>query len=158
MKGSKPDGGPERMKGYTVYSKIQQMRQTGFSQRQVARRLGINRKTVKRYWEMPVNEYEEMSGAICRMQYLDKYQAQIIGWLREYPDLTAAQVWDRLKEHYGEEVSERTVPRYVRQLREEYGLKKSDPPREREAVPELPMGQQMQVDFGQKMMSTVDGG
>ncbi len=35
------------MKGYTVYSKIQQMKQTGFSQRQVARWLGINRKTVK---------------------------------------------------------------------------------------------------------------
>ena len=42
------------MKGYHVYSKIQQFRTAGFSQRQVARRLGINRKTVKRYWEMPV--------------------------------------------------------------------------------------------------------
>jgi len=134
------------------------MRQAGFSQRQVARRLGINRKTVKRYWEMPVNEYEEMSSAICRMQYLDKYQAQIIGWLREYPDLTAAQVWDWLKEHYREEVSERTVSRYVKQLREEYGLKKSEAPRAYEAVPELPMGQQMQVDFGQKLMPNVDGG
>ena len=35
------------MKGYHVYSKIQQFRSAGFSQRQVARRLGINRKTVK---------------------------------------------------------------------------------------------------------------
>ena len=146
------------MKGYTVYSRIHQMKQAGFSQRQVARRLGINRKTVRRYWEMPVNEYEEMSEAVCRMQYLDKYQGQIVGWLREYPDLTAAQVWDWLKEHYREEVSERTVSRYVKQLREEYGLKRSDPPREYEAVPELPMGQQMQVDFGQKLMSNVDGG
>ena len=146
------------MKGYTVYSRIQQMKQAGFSQRQVARRLGINRKTVKRYWEMPVNEYEEMSEAVCRMQYLDKHQAQIVGWLREFPDLTAAQVWDWLKEHYREEVSERTVSRYVKQLREEYGLKKSDPPREYEAMPEPPMGQQMQVDFGQKLMPNVDGG
>ena len=45
------------MKGYHVYSKIQQFRSAGFSQRQVARRLGINRKTVKRYWEMPVEVY-----------------------------------------------------------------------------------------------------
>ena len=146
------------MKGYHVYSKIQQFRMAGFSQRQVARRLGINRKTVKRYWEMPVNEYEEMSGAICRMQYLDKYQGQILGWLRKFPDLTAAQVCDWLKEYYREDVSERTVSRYVKQLREEYGLKKSDPPREYEAVPELPMGQQMQVDFGQKVMPNVEGG
>ena len=146
------------MKGYNVYSKIQQFRAAGFSQRQVARRLRINRKTVKRYWEMPVDEYEEISGAVCRMQYLDKYQAQIVGWLREFPDMTAAQVWDWLKEHYREEVSERTVSRYVKQLREKYGLKKSDAPREYEAVPELPMGQQMQVDFGEKMMPNVDGG
>ena len=89
---------------------------------------------------------------------IDKYQAQIIGWLREFPDLTAAQVCDWLREHYREEVSERTVSRYVKQLREEYGLKKSAAPREYEAVPELPMGQQMQVDFGQKMMPNVDGG
>ena len=146
------------MKGYNVYSKIQQFRQAGFSQRQVARRLGINRKTVKRYWAMPVNEYEEMSNAVCRMQYLDKYQAQIKGWLQEYPDMTAAQVCDWLKEHYREGISERTVSRYVKQLREEYGLKKREAPREYEAVPELPMGQQMQVDFGQKMMPNVDGG
>lgn len=77
------------MKGYHVYSKIQQLRSAGFSQRQVARRLGINRKTVKRYWEMPVNEYEEMSSAICRMQYLDKYQKQIVNWLQEFPDMIA---------------------------------------------------------------------
>ena len=70
------------MKGYRVYSKIQQFRSAGFSQRQVARRLGINRKTVKRYWEMPVDEYEEMSSTVCRMQYLDKYQARILEWLR----------------------------------------------------------------------------
>ena len=146
------------MKGYHVYSKIQQFRSAGFSQRQVARRLGINRKTVKRYWEMPVDEYEEMSSTVCRMQYLDKYQARILEWLREFPDLTAAQVCDWLREHYRDEVSERTVSRYVKQVREEYGLKKSAAPREYEAVPELPMGQQMQVDFGQKMMPNVDGG
>ncbi len=146
------------MKGYHVYSKIQQFKQAGFSQRQVARRLGINRKTVKRYWEMPVNEYEEMSSAVCRVQYLDKYQSQIIGWLLEFPDMTAAQVSDWLKEHYRENISERTVSRYVKQLREEYGLKKSDVPREYEAVPELPMGKQIQVDFGQKLMPNIDGG
>ncbi len=146
------------MKGYNVYSKIQQYRQLGFSQRQVARRLGVNRKTVKRYWEMPVDEYEAMSQGICRMQALDRYEKQIVQWLLEYPTLTAAQVGDWLKEHYRAEVSERTVSRYVKGLREKYGLKKSQPPREYEAVPELPMGQQMQVDFGQMVMQNVDGG
>lgn len=146
------------MKGYTVYSKIQQMKQAGFSQRQVARRLEINRKTVKRYWEMQAEAYEEMSRETCRMQALDQYEKQIMQWLLEYPTLTAAQVSDWLKEQYRAEASERTVSRYVKQLREKYGLKKSQRPREYEAVPELPMGQQMQVDFGQMGMRNVDGG
>ncbi len=46
------------------------------------------------------------------MQYPDKYQAQIL------PDLTAAQVCDWLREHCREEVRERTVSRYAKQLRE----------------------------------------
>ncbi len=146
------------MKGYTVYSKIQQMKQTGFSQRQVAGRLGINRKTVKRYWDMPVDEYESMNQRICRVQVLDPSESQIVQWMRAFPTLTAAQVSDWLKAHYQIKVSERTVSRYVRALREKYGLKKSQPPRECEAVPELPMGQQMQVDFGQMSMKSTDGG
>ena len=35
------------MKGYNVYSKVHQMREAGFSQRAIAKALGINRKTVK---------------------------------------------------------------------------------------------------------------
>ncbi len=54
------------MKGYTVYSKIQQMKQAGLTQRQAARQLGINRKTVKRYWDMPVDDYEAKAQRICR--------------------------------------------------------------------------------------------
>lgn len=48
------------MKGYHVYSKIQQFRSAGFSQRQVARRLGINRKTVKRYKKMTADYEAEL--------------------------------------------------------------------------------------------------
>ncbi|MCX4372468.1 MAG: hypothetical protein OSJ58_11700 [Dysosmobacter sp.] len=55
-------------------------------------------------------------------------------------------------------MSGRTVSRYVKLLREEYGLKKSVAPRKYKAVPELPMRQQIQVDFGQKVLPNVDGG
>ena len=41
--------GRDEMKGYNVYSKVHQMREAGFSQRAIAKALGINRKTVKRY-------------------------------------------------------------------------------------------------------------
>lgn len=146
------------MKGYTVYSKIQQMKQAGLTQRQAARQLRINRKTVKRYWDMPVDDYEAKVQRVCRAQLLDQYEGQIVAWMRSYPSLTAAQVGDWLREHYQAEASDRTVSRYVRGLREKYALKKSQPAREYEAVPELPMGQQMQVDFGQMSMKNVEGG
>jgi hypothetical protein len=42
--------------------------------------------------------------------------------LRAYPTLSSAQVCDWLKEHYSEDFRERTASRYVKRLREEYGL------------------------------------
>ena len=146
------------MKGYSVYNAIQQLKERGFKKASVARQLNLNRRTVIRYWDMSVEEYEQKHLGLCREKALDTYRGQIIGWLRTYPTLTAAQVCDWLKEHYHEQFSERTVSRYVKAVREEYQLKKSVRPRDYEAVPELPMGQQMQVDFGQVSMQNVDGG
>ena len=59
------------MKGYQVYSKVRQMREAGFSQRAIAKALGINRKTVKRYWDMDVDEYEHNARKIVRIRNLD---------------------------------------------------------------------------------------
>lgn len=146
------------MKGYSVYSQIQQLKEQGFRKDAVAKSLGLNWRTVNRYWDMTVDEYEENSANICRAQLLDEYRATIIRWLREYPTLSAAQVCDWLKEHYTASFSERTVCRYVKNLRDEYDLRKSPNPRDYEAVTELPMGQQMQVDFGEKWLQNVDGG
>ena len=84
-------------------------------------------------------DFYRQSGRIfpCRWQDANG----ICNWLRAYPTLSAAQVCDWLKEHYNEDFRERTVSRYVKRLREEYGLKKAPNPRDYEAVPELPMGQ-----------------
>ena len=72
--------------------------------------------------------------------------------------MTAAQVCDWLKEHYEEAHAERTVSRYVKELREEYRLPRHPNPRSYETVAELPMGQQMQVDCGQTTLKNVEGG
>ena len=70
--------GRDEMKGYNVYSKIQQMREVGFSQRATAKSLGINRKTVKRYWDMDVEEYEHKARKIVRIRNLDIHRDQIV--------------------------------------------------------------------------------
>lgn len=146
------------MKGYSVYNAIQQLKNRGFKKDAVAKQLGINWRTVDRYWDMSVDEYEDKHLGLCREKALDGHRDQIVTWLTTYPTLTAAQVCDWLKEYYQESFSERTVSRYVKALREEYQLKKCGRQRDYEAVPELPMGQQMQVDFGQMALKNVDGG
>ena len=104
------------MKGYRVYMAIRQMKERGFSRNAVAKHLGINRRTVERYWEMPPDEYEALS--VSRSSALDKHREIILLWIEEYPSITAAQICDWLKEHYDASPSERTVSRYVRELRE----------------------------------------
>lgn len=78
--------GREEMKGYQVYSKVHQMREAGFSQRAIAKALGINRKTVKRYWDMDVDEYEHNARKIVRIRNLDPHRDQIVdgGWTKVY--------------------------------------------------------------------------
>jgi len=144
------------MKGYRVYSQIKQLQEKGFSRTSVAKRLNINRRTVNRYWGMSADEYENQ--CLSRAKLLDGYQEIILHWLNEYSALSAAQVCDWLKEHYGAAYPERTVSRYVKDLREKYHLPKTVETRDYEAVPESPPGQQMQVDFGEKWMMVVGGG
>jgi len=143
------------MKGYRVYSQIKQLQEKGFSKTIVAKRLGINRRTVDRYWRMSADEYENQ--CINRVKLLDEYQETILHWLKEYQTLSAAQICDWLKEHYGAVYTQRTVSRYVKELREENNLPKAAETRAYEAVPESPPGKQMQVDFGEKWMSSADG-
>ncbi|KKB33286.1 hypothetical protein [Bacillus thermotolerans] len=49
-----------------------------------------------------------------RSKKLDPYKKIILSWLREHPDMSAAQVEDWLKEKYEDlEVGESTVRSYV---------------------------------------------
>lgn len=146
------------MKGYRVYSEIQQLREKGFKKANVAKQLGINRRTVDRYWSMTADEYETNASHISRTKILNEYEDCVLLWLKAYPTLSAAQVCDWLKENYNGKFSERTVARYVKELRRQHNLKKTTNPRAYEAVPELPMGKQLQVDFGEKWMINPEGG
>lgn len=145
------------MKGLKMYKEIKQLKELGFSKSRTAKQLGINRETVSRYWDMSVDEFEDNINSTNRTQLLDEYKEIIINWLGQYPTMTAAQVCDWLEEHYKEKFKERTVSRYVKELRTQYNLLKTNHPREYEAVEDLPMGQQLQVDFGEKHMKAPNG-
>lgn len=128
------------------------MKSLGFSQTRTAKELGIHRKTVKRYWNMTAAEYEQNCRTVKKISTLGEYRSTIEIWIKQHPSISAAQLCDWLKESYSTDFKERTVSRYVQELRCELNLPKTAYPREYTAVPESPPGMQMQVDFGEMWM------
>ena len=135
-----------------MYSKIKAFQEKGFSIRNTAKYLGISRDTVKKYYEMQLDQYHDLAATIRKQSYLDKYETIILDWLIEFPGMASAQVYDWLLEHYQIDVSERTVSRYVKRLRLDHALPKQSYKRDYEASEERPMGHQMQLDFGVQSM------
>ncbi|CAM3864967.1 IS21 family transposase [Marinicrinis lubricantis] len=144
---------------WPMYFTVQEQKRLGLRKSQVARNLDVSRNTVIKLWDMTVEEYKQfLDGLESRSKKLDSFATEIISWLREFPDLSAAQVMDWLKErHEGMEIAESTVRSYVRGLRMEYGIPKAKRIRQHEAVEELPMGKQMQVDFGETKLRHPEG-
>ncbi len=140
-----------------MYIQIQELKERGFSKRGTAKALGISRDSVASYWDMKPDEYIEKAENIRKQSSLEKYEPVILGWLYQYPSMTSAQIYDWLLEHYNPDISERGVRRYVAVLRETHGIDKKSKPREYAPVDELPMGHQMQVDFGEKSLKTPNG-
>jgi len=100
---------------------------------------------------MDPDEYAETLTAVNKLSSLMAYEAAVVHWLESYPCMTAAQVRDWLGEHFALDAAERTVRRFVAQLREKYAITRHmEPLREYEPVDEMPMGYQLQLDFGIK--------
>lgn len=142
-----------------MYEKICAHRQIGYSMRQAADELGIDRKTIAKYWNMTPKEYVAyLAKSATRTKGLDKYRAEITVMLDMYPNITAAIVFDRLREQHDDfKPSYRSVRLYVAKIREELGIPKQSTIRQYQEVAELPPGFQAQVDMGQKQMNNAYG-
>ncbi len=141
-----------------LYVKIQELHKRKFKVAQIAKELKISRPTVYKYLEMTFDgakAYTEQP--LGRKKKLDSYKDWILAWLEEYPHLSAAQIHDWLLERYSDlVVGGRTVRSYVKEIREVYQIEKKVIVRQYEAVPEQPMGKQLQVDWGETKQKTTD--
>jgi len=110
-----------------MYSKIHELKRLNLKISQIARHVGVSRNTIYKYIDMTPEEFQqylERSGT--RRKKLDGYKSKILGWLKKYPDLSTAQIYDWLNETYPEmDVCERTVGNLVNQLRKEYAIPKT---------------------------------
>lgn len=107
-----------------MYSIIKQLSDQGISQRQIAKQLGLSRNTVSQYLKRDAKEMSTwLASTSERKRKLDVFKEEILSWIRQYPDLSAAQIQDWLEErHHFTQASSGTVRLYVRELREDYAL------------------------------------
>ncbi|WP_106406276.1 IS21 family transposase [Bacillus marinisedimentorum] len=141
-----------------LYVKIQELHKRKFKVAQIAKELKISRPTVYKYLEMTFEEAKAYTEEpLGRKKKLDRYKDWILAWLEEYPHLSAAQIHDWLLERYPDlVVGGSTVRSYVKEVREVYQIEKKVIVRQYEAVPEQPMGKQLQVDWGETKQRTTD--
>lgn len=145
--------------GWRMYIDIQRLKQQGFSKVKIAEMLGISRPTVIKYLNMDPKEFEkERVSQRQRTKKPDIYREEVIEWIKKYPSITAAQVFDWLEEKYRKlAFNEVTLRNYVRSIRESHNIPKDPVSRQYEAVDDPPLGKQMQVDFGEKKVINAEG-
>lgn len=145
------------MKGWKMYSDIQQLKEDGLTKAQVERKLNINYKTVMKYWDMTPQEYHKSTESCrSRKKKLAKYEDFLILLLKTHSDYTVSQLQDRLWEQYPhdkENIKYSTLRRFVKEIRKKHNIPKEKTRRQYQAVADPPPGYQAQVDLGVIVLS-----
>ena len=144
----------EKVTGTRMFAKIKELKQIGYKKLSVATELQIDVKTVRKYWDMTEDEYQEyLASTKTRSRIMTPYKNDILEMLKKYPNITGSVIYDRLREVNEEfEPSYRSVRLYVSDLREEEGIPTIKTIRQYTECEELPLGFQAQVDLGQMVM------
>lgn len=142
-----------------LYYEMLRLKKLNFSERYISRKLHVSRNTVSLYLKKSSSDMVNyLEGFKTRKKKLEKYHDQILAWIKEFPDITAAQIFDWLREKYTElNISEGTVRNYVRELRDINNIPKESIGRLYEALQDPEKGKQMQVDFGYHKAQTSSG-
>ena len=144
-----------------VYHEIHKLKRDGFSDSRISRELVMSRHTVRRYLLMSEQEYDLfLEKQSNRKKELQRYEDFVKAKLEKFPDTSAAQIHDWLKEHYNSsfpDVSPKTVYNFVMWVRQKYGIPKITVGREYFIVEETDYGKQAQVDFGEYNMRDTHG-
>jgi Integrase core domain len=145
---------------WIMYHEINYLHRIGFSAKRIARYLGSDARTVRKYISWTEQEFEQhLINLTQRNKVLSDYELFVKDKLTNFPDTSTAQIHDWLKEHYPEfpQVSTKTVYNFVMYIRQVYDIPIMKPIREYLPVEELPYGNQGQVDFGEYNMRLTNG-
>ena len=151
---------PERK--LVMWYKCKEKFEQGLSKAQIARELGLDVKTVRRYLKMSYDEFKS-SESYKRMyiKVLDPYESKVYDWLNEHNDLSASQIHDWLRDRYDDlpQVNSKTVYNFVKYVRAKYNIGKPHATAQRQymKIEETPFGEFAQADFGEMWMEPSDG-
>jgi hypothetical protein len=145
-------------KNYMWY-KVKELSDKGLNKSQIAYQAGLDRSTVRKYLTMDEQEFHTWINNPKHLPLkLSPYLKFIKTELTNFPFLSAAQIEDRLKEHFTDlpQIHSKTVYNFVQIVRKHYHIDKpgKEQYRQYEKIPELPYGKQAQVDFGEYNMLT----
>ena len=141
-----------------IYGRIQEYKKKGFNKSQASRMLAIDYKTILKYWDMKPEEFTaKVEYSSTRIKKAEVYEEFVVSALKEYPDISAAQLYDWIKEKYETDnlaFKERTFRNFVAEIREKYEIRKQINFRQYEALDDPPFGEQAQVDMGEIILKT----
>ena len=90
---------PERK--LVMWYKCNEKKSLGLTKAQIARELGMDVKTVRKYLRMSCDEFKS-SESYKRMyiKVLDPYESKVSKWLDENQDLSSSQIDEWMRENY----------------------------------------------------------
>ena len=150
------------VKKITMWYQVQTLNSQGLSKSQIKRETSLDRATIRKYLSMSEEEFHNwISNPRKLPRKLSKYVGFVKQELENYPDLSAAQIEDRLKEIHTDLPSfhSKMVYNLVQMVRERYSIPKPARRDSRvfEKLPETAYGEQAQVDFGETYMVDKNG-
>jgi transposase len=145
---------------WIMYHEVHRMHREGYSISKINYFLGLHRNTIRKYLSMTEGDYEALLIKQSeRKKELDPYADFVRERLLLYPETSASQMHDWLKERHQSfpKVNPKTIFNFVHAVRDKYNIPKPVAKRQHQIVEELPYGKQAQVDFGQYNMRTSAG-
>jgi hypothetical protein len=136
----------------SMYYEIKKLQKQGYGKNRIMGELGIDKKTVRKYWSMCEEEYRKYQGdKRYREKDFDLLREEILELYKEndFIRLPVSAVYDYLEEIRGKmPANENSLRNYIRYLVETGGMILVERLRYYTKVPDMPYGRQLQIDFG----------
>lgn len=148
-----------KLEKYKMWYKVQELTKEGLNTSQIRHETDLDRSTIVKYQNMSEDDFHSwIRRDIALPKKLGDYKDFVNKLLALKPYLSAAQVEDRLKEHFKDlpAIHSKTVYNFVQSIRTKYGIPKPGKTESRqfEKLPEVAYGSEAQVDFGETWMRT----